>query len=256
MGDGEFHGFQFRGARIVRATIRDLERQGLGAGDTLLFAGGSAGGRGAMAHLDFVAGDLRPKGVRVLGLLDSNYYVDVPGFPGSGFSGFQVGHAEVLENFNATSVVPDDCREMHGQEPWKCLFGAYRMPFLRTSYLMFAAQFDGWQLSHLVHGYTGIEKDPAYSEQELSYVEAFGAVTLANLSALSTPRGSMIYSTACYNHHISEQATFFSVRTSSGLSESDAVNLFLNSTGTSEKRLVDRCQGYACGAGCAVKVLV
>ena len=123
-------------------------------------------------------------------------------------------------------------------------------------YLMFAAQFDGWQLSHLVHGYTGIENDPAYSTQELGYVEAFGATTLANLSALRQPHGSMVYSTACYNHHISEKASFFSVRTSSGLSESDAVNLFLNGTGTSRERLVDRCQGYECGAGCGVTMLV
>lgn len=209
-----------------------------------------------MVHLDAVAADLRPKGIRVLGLLDSNYYVDVPGFPGSGFPGFQLGHAQVLENFNASSLIPDACREAHAAEPWRCLFGAYRMPFLRTPYLMFAAQFDGWQLSHLVHGYTGIEMDPAYSKQELSYVEAFAAVTLANLSALQRGHGSMVYSTACYNHHISEKASFFSVRTTSGLSESDAVNLFLNGTGSSREALVDRCQGYECGAGCGVAVLV
>ena len=44
--------------------------QGLAEGATLLFSGGSAGGRGAMAWLDAIP-KMVPKGVTVLGLLDS-----------------------------------------------------------------------------------------------------------------------------------------------------------------------------------------
>ena len=57
--------------------INDLtESQGLTDGATLLFSGGSAGGRGAMAWLDAIP-MMVPKGVKVLGLLDSVRYIGV-----------------------------------------------------------------------------------------------------------------------------------------------------------------------------------
>jgi O-palmitoleoyl-L-serine hydrolase len=71
-------GFNFHGSRTVAAALSLLvEQHGLGSrpGQTLLFGGGSAGGRGAMANLDFLPGLLRDMPVasapRVLGFLDS-----------------------------------------------------------------------------------------------------------------------------------------------------------------------------------------
>lgn len=37
---------------------------------------------------------------------------------------------------------------------------------------MVAAQYDSWQLSHLVHGYDGLENRPTYTAAEKQYAEA------------------------------------------------------------------------------------
>lgn len=37
---------------------------------------------------------------------------------------------------------------------------------------MVAAQYDSWQLSHLVHGYDGLEEHPRYTGAERKYAEA------------------------------------------------------------------------------------
>jgi len=136
------------------------------------------------------------------------------------------------------------------QESSEVLFGQFRMPFVKTPYMMAAARFDGWQLSHLVHGYEGIEKTPVFTNEELSYVEEFGNQT--NAFARTLPGAmqptALIYSTSCYNHHISENTKFWSLTASTGESENDALKMFLEGkTGS----IIDKCDTYNCGAGCS-----
>ena len=52
--------------------------QGLGKNsqDIVIFGGNSAGGRGAMVHLDQIANLLKNYGIRVLGVLDSVAWLD------------------------------------------------------------------------------------------------------------------------------------------------------------------------------------
>lgn len=72
-------GLAFRGQRIISATLSSLvTNHGLGstAGQRLLFAGCSAGGRGAMFTIDYVPAILHDLGVRdgdvqLQGLFDS-----------------------------------------------------------------------------------------------------------------------------------------------------------------------------------------
>lgn len=75
---GKTFNFNFHGSRTVAAALSLLARvHGLGSkpGQTLLFGGGSAGGRGVMANLDFLPGLLEdmelPSVPRVLGFPDS-----------------------------------------------------------------------------------------------------------------------------------------------------------------------------------------
>ena len=86
MGNASFHGFEFRGAEVVRAVFRDLvKRRGLGqrGSDVVVFGGGSAGSRGAMVHLEYVRDWVRPNpkhSFSVIGHLDSPLWVDVDPF--------------------------------------------------------------------------------------------------------------------------------------------------------------------------------
>jgi hypothetical protein len=256
MGDGEHAGFQFRGARIARAVVTDLQTRGLGRGSTLVWSGGSAGGRGAMVLLDEMAESLPD--VNVVGYLDSNYYIDVPS-NNPDFAGFQMQHVGVLQNFNASSVISDACAAANNGELWKCLFGQYRMLHIKTPYLMVAAQFDGWQLSHLVEAYDGIDKSPSFTDDQTTYVDAFGlktAVLSQTLPSATTP-WAVVYSTACYNHHISEKSNFWTVTTSDGMSQNNALHLLLHDDHRHSRiQLIDDCEGYECGSGCHPAVSV
>lgn len=255
MGDGEYAGWQFRGARIARAVMTDLSNRGLESGSTLVWSGGSAGGRGAMVLLDEMAERLPD--VRVLGYLDSNYYIDVPSYSVD-FGGFQPQHKGVLQNFNASSVVSGDCAAVYDGELWKCLFGQFRMPHIKTPYLMAAAQFDGWQLSHLAENYEGIDSHPSFSGEQITYVEAFGLKTTALAQTLPSARTqrAIVYSTACYNHHISEKPDFWKVTTIDGFSQSDALHFLLQEDqNRSHMHFMDDCTGYECGSGCHPTVL-
>merc|ERR1712113_983922 len=114
--------------------------------------------------------------------------------------------------------------------------------------LMMAAQFDAWQLSHLVHGYLGIEKNPTFTDGELAYIKTFGERTLLQIRSLGRQsRVTTIHSTGCYNHHISEKSGFWNVTTSKGVSEAYA----LRRTFGKSSMFVDQCDGYNCGKGCS-----
>lgn len=246
MGDGAFGPWQFRGARIVRAVLKDLRTRGLRPGSRLIFGGGSAGSRGAMVLLDEVTKML--PGIQVHGFLDSPYWIDIPS-SAANFSGFQHQTRDVLTNFNAWSVVSQTCyAQYRSEEAWKCLFGQYRMAFVRTPYLLIASQFDSWQLSHLVHGYSGIQDQPAFTPTEVAYTEKFAAQTRSGLDELAkaVPSGSYVYSAACYNHHISEKGIFFTSATSSGFTESEALAAIWRGHGDA----IDRCDGFNCSIGC------
>lgn len=247
--------FQFRGQRMVKAMITDLVAKGLVAGQTLLFAGGSAGGRGAMAWLDAIP-LLVPEGVTVLGLLDSGYYLDIDPYTSEFTPDFMVETQLITDTMNGISLVSEASPECHEAYPddqaWKCMYGTYRMPFVKAPYLMTAAQYDGWQLSHDVHDYAGIESSPVYTDDELVYVNTFGARTQAMAKTLPsqlTPDAS-IYSPACYNHHISEKPDFWTTATNTNVTQADALKTFMQAKGKGVNVWIDECEGYECGSGC------
>merc|ERR1719362_2713967 len=73
-------------------------------------------------------------------------------------------------------------------EHWKCVFGQYLAPKVKTPFFLVASQYDSWQLSHLVHNYDGIEKQPTYTSAQTEYVEAFAQLTRKKLIELAAPQ--------------------------------------------------------------------
>ena len=185
MGDASSpEGWQFRGQRVVQAVLNDLvASRGLGrqtpgqkkGKTTIIYGGSSAGGRGAMVHLDYIKPMLGTVGSNVLvyGLLDSPYWIDVPPFPipNSTFIGFANITKDVYKQANVTHLDPGCAAAYPGEESWKCLFGEYRMPFLKTPYLLVASQDDAFQL-----GYDLGSFEPT-SDQERTYAANFAAQT-------------------------------------------------------------------------------
>lgn len=252
MGDGSAFGMEFRGQRIVNAMLEDLvAHRGLGKGSTVVFGGGSAGGRGAMTHLDAVSETLTGHGARkVVGFLDSPYYVDDAPYPPSGFVGFAQEMKAAYEHFDTSGVCSSECLQVFADAPWKCTFGEYRMPFLKTPYLMAASQFDGWQISNEVLGYNGIVADPTLDAGELAYVLELGNETRAQVSLLPGEAGakkSSVFSIACYSHHVSEKIKFSTEVSMNQVSQSDALYWFLQDSIKTSLMYVDDCDGFNCG---------
>jgi hypothetical protein len=230
----------------------------------VIFGGGSAGGRGAAILLDVVAS--RFEGFNVRGFLDSPYYVDSDPYDGAfyhdRFEGFAKQTQDVYDNFvvggrHHGTVLNEECVAEYTDEPWKCLFGEYIMPFIKTQYLMTVDQYDGWQLSHDVHDYDGIESDPMFhdGDGEMEYVELFGADThrlLDQLPSGANHNKSVVWGTACYSHHISESGLFYRVENERGLSQDDALKSIMEQGGGRDVKKgewLDDVNGFECCCG-------
>ncbi|KAJ8609818.1 hypothetical protein CTAYLR_008115 [Chrysophaeum taylorii] len=238
VGDAAFGRWQFRGRRVVAALVRDLESLGMGReGTTVVFGGGSAGARGAMLWLDAL------DSFEVHGFLDSPYYLDLRPYAAS-FVGFPEISEAARRNFNVT--VDDRCARAYFQDVWKCTMGQYALPFVRTRRLVVAAQFDSWQLSNAVLGYDGIVASPNLEPgPELDYVLAFGAATRSLL--FSTTTEGPKFSTACWSHHQSESASFWTAQSLDNATQASALSAFLHLNAEDAPDHIDTCAGFDCG---------
>jgi hypothetical protein len=171
-------GYQFRGSRIVAATLSDLAKtHGLGStpGARLLFGGCSAGAIGAMNWLDTVP-SMVPPGVTVSGFLDGAALLNVPP-RGWDWSAYEEPLPSLIAEMSAltSSVFPSYCSQNFPGKEWKCLIGAprhalvlaaapltpvrpagqYRMPLITdVPFFINAPQFDMFSAC-LRNGYRG-----------------------------------------------------------------------------------------------------
>ena len=218
-----------------------------------------------MANIDVLVGEEAfPLNATLAAFLDSLYYVDIASYDPS-FPGFQYQEQQKYRLFNTTRILSAPCTAAYPDpaDQWKCQFGQYRMPFVTTRYLVLTAQFDGYQLPYL----TGVGSTSQYNASVTAYAVEFGNLTVTEFTALSQsnavtgpPRARVVngfYSWACYNHDVSDSATFYdgSCKTNDNITMNDALRVFLNTTGASKDAQsavtsIDHCSGYACGTYC------
>lgn len=195
----------FRGDRIVKAVLKHLvERQGLSPSDLVVFGGQSSGARGAMIHLDRLVwpdGPL-PAGVKVLGYLDSPLWIDQATLPVPRYTG---GQGDPMTNLTNQTVMLMDLAKTHDVvstpecieslgAAWKCWFGMYRIPLLKTPFLLVASQYDQFQASvNLQYGRVRNHSWPEPQEAYSSWMDVFAAATreqlelIVNYTAITTP---------------------------------------------------------------------
>ena len=261
--------FNFHGSRTVKAAISLLVKEyGLGSkpGHTLLFGGGSAGGRGVMANLDFIPGLLSAmpqvsSPPRVLGFPDSPYWIDLVPDRASGvdtFIGFAQQTQEIFALANISGRASAECAATYASAPWKCALGVYRMPFVTTPYMMVASQADAFQMGE------DIGHIPR-NAQELAYWQVFADCTHGNASRLVAPgtaaaaAGSTVFSMNCYSHSTSMSDYGMSGMNVHGWRMMDALAAFMGLPGTSTHHpagplpaggLFDPAVGFSSGKGC------
>jgi hypothetical protein len=266
VGDTESGGLQFRGQAIVRAVLRALAQQfalGRQPGDRLLFGGCSAGARGAAFTLDYVADMLLAvgaQGVQLQGLLDSPLWIDVAPMATAPLS-LQCQAQAALGFLNATARLGESCVVAYPNpaEHWKCLFGQYRVPTLRTPYALNAAQYDTFQLEYALGG----SMPPRYPDQ-IVYADAFGDATRAVVEGLPAAgqAGSGVFSAACFHHCVTLSASFWGIQ-SEGVTFSEAVRYWffggcpeeLCPGGVEPEQVIEDCdEGFEqCKSRCTVK---
>jgi hypothetical protein len=259
VGD-QFNGFPggFRGQRIVRAALQSLVRE-LGFGSvesTRLLLGGCT--PGVIPMLDVVADSLPSLGVKtgmvtVQGLFDSAALVDVA--PLDADSPSVANMTSLVFGYVGAEAVPSGaCVAAYGQaDGWKCVFGAYALPYVRTPYLLAQPQFDRAQLSYN-------SPRPGSSPGGVAYAEGFqNAVQslVQSLPAAGQTR-SAVFSSACFAYCPSLSAAFWNVDVrpgggarSSAASKPQSLASFLNAWFFENRRslrLVDACEGWRCGA--------
>jgi hypothetical protein len=248
----ETFGYAFRGRRIIKAALTQMVTQhGMGTvapgwptKPRLLFGGCSAGARGAMVNLDFVAETLASLNVsmEVSGLLDSAIWLDVaPAVPNTPSLADETYAAAQL--FNASDIYGDECAAaMPAGEAWRCLLGQYRMPFLQTPYLANEAQFDSFQLEFNEGG------PPPYNASATAYAVAFQSAMTAVAQVLPTSvqTSSSMFSAACYKHCVTTNSEFWSIQIK-GVSLRDVALAWWNTPLSAPRRVMDTCRGFKCG---------
>mmetsp|Transcript_82332 Transcript_82332/g.207767 ORF Transcript_82332/g.207767 Transcript_82332/m.207767 type:complete len:441 (-) Transcript_82332:149-1471(-) len=265
MGNAEAFGLQFRGARVVQAVLSDLvATRGLGSDQhggrqLLIFGGGSAGSRGAMVHLDYVPSMLgkASQNVDIVGFLDSPLWLDIQPLNETFFEGFANQTHHVYDFANVTHL-DSECAATFNESAWRCMLGEYRMPFVKSRYLLIAAQHDGFQL------YYDTGHDKTWTADQLHYAAQFSEKTSTLMSTLASTRHA-VYSPSCKSHAESLwDNPFFNHTTDDGTSQCQALQEFLglesNSSSKSSSssgggdnhsfKWIDTCHELDCGKGC------
>lgn len=240
-------GFYFRGQRILRAIIGALvqiHQLGQRAGHRLLLAGCSAGGRGALFNLDYVAGILAEFDaafpVQVQGLFDSPLWMDLkPLYPNVVPL---LNQTQMAFSFmNATGRLGEACGEYYFSDPYRCLFGQFRLPFVETPYLLNMAQFDKFQLPYDLGS-----SMPPYAGPALTYADTFQEEVVSILAGLPTAKQnkSAIFSPACFTHCLSDESTFWGVHIDEISLRDVLQEWFFDGIVV---RAEDNCTGFKCG---------
>ena len=253
-------GWHFMGQQIVFETIRELRtHHHLDDSSTVVLSGSSAGARGLMVLLDVLVSSHLPSGCRVVGVLDSPYYINISPYTPA-FEGLVHQTIQIYQNMNTSGVIPDACHAQYKDASWKCLFGQYRMPFVQTPHMLLLSPYDSYQLSNNL-GAT----PPYHNESMYEYANQFADKTKREFRLLirskSEPqntasvssKGYAYYSWNCYNHALSLKSGFYASSTEDGVSPKDALERFLASEPTKHRNIfvwMDQCPGFACGAGC------
>ena len=235
------YGYAFRGQRIIEATLADVAlNRGLGSTAQVLFGGCSAGARGALFNLDYVAQYL-PAGATVKGLLDSALWLDLSP-PDTAEVTLQTQTQGVFALVNPAARIPAACAAAYpGAEGWKCLYGVYRLPYVTTDYFINAAQFDSFQMLYDLGG------NPPEAPLQVQFADSFQQATVSALQP-AVQAGMAVFSTTCLVHCLTADTEYYTTYDSQGVTIAQALQQWYFSGGTPV--LVSACQGYPCAAQC------
>lgn len=232
-------GYAFRGSRIVAAVATALlERHGLGKqGDRLLLAGCSSGGQGVMANLDAVAA-LMPAAVDFKGFVDAAAWADVQP-PDANLVSLQDMTQDIAAF--AQPPIPEECAKAYSGQEWKCLWGQYRMPFIKTPFYLNEAQFDSFEIMY------DLEDAFPTTLAEKQWASTLQKKTLNIFKSLN-PNIATIFSPTCLVHCLSTSNPNYLEFEVNGQTMAQAMGEWYNGNAHD---VISSCQGYGCTQQCS-----
>mmetsp|Transcript_81121 Transcript_81121/g.143012 ORF Transcript_81121/g.143012 Transcript_81121/m.143012 type:complete len:423 (-) Transcript_81121:159-1427(-) len=243
----ETFGWGFHGQDILRAVVAQFTQGGRWSSvSRVLLSGCSAGARGLMANLGWIAEAL-PAGLQLMALLDSPLWMQLPSARGRMPLSEQT--AAVLGLANATVLLSPECSALPGwpQGQWRCLFGEYRLPLLRTPYVLNAALYDAFQ----VMGYTGRwpnftdSRHSDWTNEEAVWADGLCRQTLDTLRSLpgpGSPGPCTLFGGGCVTHCLTDGRRFWQQKVH-GVSLGEAVHRSWIAGGKQIQRFLDTCPG-------------
>ena len=202
--------------------------------------------------------------------MDSPLYIDMdPIDTAIHFKGFAYQEKMKYERYNVSSVLSEECLSKYsGAEGWKCLFGMYRIPYIKTPYFMVMSQYDSYQLSLNLNNLS-----PPYSNSKYyDYANQFAKLMRDKIEEYSNvvPSSGLVirktrnayYSWSCYNHACSLSNCFSDGDEILGMAIKDAYSLFVlqsfnqiihDDDNATSLFWMHTCGQMNCGEGCLNK---
>lgn len=244
----EAGGLWFGGHEIIKAIFSELlANHGLTHADSVVLTGTSAGGIGAVLHLDLLADALKEVGnhkAKVVGasIGGLNRLLDQPAYDGAGsVPGFRLNRQNlpIIASGWGAYVPPRCAKAMQAQaEPeWQCLMTSQAAHTLENDVMFFQAQSDAFWLPT----YFGVPGQPPFTDHVREYTNGWVNNQRKMYAEVVRP-GVAVYAPACWTH------TFLEGIRIQGIRYQDAFSLFLQDP-KRELLMEDSC-GVACNPTC------
>lgn len=246
-------GFNFLGSHIVTAVFDTLvEQHGLGsaAGTHVLYTGCSAGSRGVLFNADAVGVQLAARtGANVTrfgAFVDSGFYVDIEPYVASKPSLMKQMAEAVAMTHAGDRAIPACAAAFPADEVWKCFYGQWVLPYVRTPVMTQSYLYDAFQL-----GQDGLPKGPTDAPSR-AYCEAFRNDTSFWLTR-DTPTGpgldQAVFAPACFHHCCTDSSVWHTLSVG-GVAVEKALTSWFFGDASVPANLQDTCAGFNCGVGC------
>ena len=254
IGNTDIDGNQFRGRTIIKSIFQQIHDTYNLSQKTVVFSGCSAGGRGVMHNLNLVREQVETYNIdRLIGLVDSGEYIDLPLYnplsPTAMGSRLRDQALGVVEYLNAS--ISNECASFYPNATENCLMGETAFRTLSSPFIAHSFQFDSYQNS-VDFGPTTTPNDIASDASMTSYENNFRARTRKVLLDLAENRSSdefAFHSSACWHHCNTETSSFSTGFLVNSTSLSDVLMDFLYRNGS--RRVMEDCEGIACGGDCS-----
>ena len=201
---------------VLSALASDHGMGSTGGPERALLGGCGTGGLGAMLSLDY-ASEWVPCNVMLHGLLDAALLLDLAPVTAGAAMPLPEQAGALYRLANASGRAWPECEDTYGGAgtaswgAWRCIYGVYRLPFVRVSYLLAQPQYEAAQL----RGDEGGAAPPyAPASRAAAYAQKFGEAMRQQLATYprGDQQGSAVFAPACYAGCLTADGGYFTVR--------------------------------------------